>query len=53
MAKLLSWSEKASRVLGTQECERREPVRYSPVNEEVSDLSEINANMQKIDNELA
>ena len=40
MAKLLSWSEKATRVLGTQECERREPVRYNPVNEEVSDLSE-------------
>ena len=41
MAKLLSWSEKATRVLGTQECERRDPVRYSPVEEGVSDLSTI------------
>ena len=39
MAKLLSWSEKATRVLGTQECERSEPVRYSPVKDGVSDLS--------------
>ena len=40
MAKLPSWSAKAIRVFGTQECERREPVRYSPVSAGVSGLSE-------------
>ena len=40
MAKFPSWSEKATRVFGTQEWERREPVRYSPVSAGVSALSE-------------
>ena len=40
MAKFPSWSAKAIRVFGTQEWERREPVRYSPVSAGVSGLSE-------------
>ena len=51
MAKLLSWSEKATRVLGTQEWDSREPVRYSPVKDGVSALSEI-ASSPELEHEI-